>query len=289
MSSSLAQELFGQVGAVFHELITSLASEVSGKTYHFMEHEKFRQLLERSPGEGIRIYWTELLSRAHWAAASNILRHKRWHDACLKLYASEPNFLGFTACLRGLLEAAADAFYSLGAVPLTLADNHARIKEMLSGRAASFATSQELEDMLIHFHYARKPAKGEAMPDSHRAATADAYLRAADGTSRTDMKDLYAELCQVVHPAAQSVLRMTVGSEETGVLTGGEDKAWIQDLCKRHATAIDGVHMLSINTCILILKVLNRFPVRGLWTDRVNSVSMDSIPAWSKIQTAFAK
>jgi len=172
---------------------------------------------------------------------------------------------------------------------LTLADNHAAIKEMLSGRATSFAISQELEDMLIHFHYGRKTAKGETVPDSHKAATADTYLRAADGSGRTHMKDLYAELCQVVHPAAQSVLWMTVGSDETGVLTGGEDKAWILDLCKRHVTAIDGVHMQSINTCVLILKVLNRFPVRELWAEHVNSVGMDNVPAWSKIQGAFAK
>lgn len=228
-----------------------------------------------------------MLSRTHWAAASNILRHKRWHNACLKLYAPEPNYLGFTASLRGLLEAAADAYHSLAAVPLILAENHAGIKEMLSGRATSCAISQELEDMLIHFHYGRKTAKGEAAPDSHKAATADAYLRAADGSGRTDMKNLYAELCQIVHPAAQSVLWMVVGSGEIGVLTG-DDKKWILDLCRRHTSAIDGVYTESINPCIFILKVLNQFPVRELWTEDVNSMRMDNVPAWSRIQTAFA-
>ena len=194
MSSSHIRELFGEAGIAYHGLMASLASSVTGTSYHFMEHDKFRQFLERSPSEGIRVYWTEILARAHWAAASNILRHKRWHDACLKLYSSEPNFLGFTACLRGLLEASSDAFYSLGAIPLTLADHHGSIKAILSGNATSYTISQELEDMLIHFHYARKTAKGEAVPVSNKAQSADMYLRAADGTGRTYMKELYAEL-----------------------------------------------------------------------------------------------
>ena len=71
-------------------------------------------------------------------------------------------------------------------------------------------------------------------------------------------------------------------------MTAGEDKVWIQDLCRRHTTAIEMAHMQSINTCILVFKVLNRFPVRELWMEHLNSLDMDNVPAWLKIQTAFA-
>jgi hypothetical protein len=127
------------------------------------------------------------------------------------------------------------------------------------------------------------------VPDSHKAASADTYLRAADGAGRTNMKDLYAELCQVVHPAAQSIMWMVIGSGESGYLTAGDDKRWILDLCRRDSAAIDALHMLSINTCVLILKVLNRFSVHQLWVEYVNLVQMDNVPVWSKILKAFAK
>src|SRR5262249_12755039 len=169
-------------------------------------------------------------------------------------------------------------------VPLTLAENHSEIEECLSGHATTIALSQELEDALIHFHYGRKAAKGELVPDTHKAASADTYLRAADGAGRTNMKDLYAELCQVVHPAAQSLMWMVGASGQSGTLTAGDDKKWIVNLCRRHSAALEVLHMQSINTSILIFKVLNRFPVQHLWTDYVQSVNMENVPVWSKIQ-----
>jgi hypothetical protein len=289
MTLSTAKELFGQAGSTFYEIVSTLAPRVPGTEYRFMEPEKFRQLLKQSPGEGIRVYWLEMLYRAHWAAASNILRHKRWHDACLKLYMNEPNFLGFTASLRGLLEAGADAYYSLHAVPLTLAQNHSAIMESLSGHATSFAVCEDIETMLIHYQFGRRIAKGESASPGHKAASADTYIRAADGTGRTEMKDLYAELCQVVHPAAQSVMWMVAGSGESYLLTAGDDKGWILNLCRRHAMAIENLHMLSINTCILILKVLNKFSLHELWTDGVKSIQMGNLPAWIRIQNAFGR
>ena len=86
MNSSVARELFGKAGEIFHEVVNSLATILPGAKYHFMEVEEYQQLVRNSPAEGMRVYWTEMLCRAHWAATSNILRHKRWHDACLKLY-----------------------------------------------------------------------------------------------------------------------------------------------------------------------------------------------------------
>jgi hypothetical protein len=52
-------------------------------------------------------------------------------------------------------------------------------------------------------------------------------LRAADGPDRSNMKDLYAELCEIVHPAATSLLWMAAGSSESAALMSGHDKEWI--------------------------------------------------------------
>jgi hypothetical protein len=290
MDRAVAKELFGRAGEVFHDLIESLAAVLPGAHYTFMAPEEYQEVLRRSPGEGMRIYWTEILSRAHWAAASNIMRHKRWHEACLALYEPRPNYLGFAAALRGLLEAAADAYYSLRGVPLTLAEHHVMIRAALSGTTTRFALSEELENALLHFQFARRLTKGNPAPESHKAFTADIYLRAADGPGRTNMKDLYAELCEVVHPAATSLLWMAspAGSPDDATLTSGNDKEWILSLCRRHASAIDALHMQSVNASILIFKVLNRFPLPPLNVPAVDRISMAEVRMWSKIESALA-
>ena len=287
MSATVAKELFGRAGELFHDLIEGLASAVLGAKYTFVDPERFQVVLRRSPGEGMRIYWTETLERAHWAAASNVLRHKRWLDACLALYAPEANYLGFAASLRGLLEAAADAYYSLSAVPRTLADHHAMIEEALSGSSTRFALSEQLEDALIHFQFARRLTKGDPAPASHKAVTADTYLRAADGPGRSNMRDLNAELCEVVHPAATSLLWMAAESSASAALTSGHDKEWILALSRKHARAIDALHMQSVNASILIFKVLNRFPLPALSVRAVDGINMEDVPMWSKIENAF--
>jgi hypothetical protein len=289
VTPSVVGEVFGNTGTVFHEVIGSLALTASGTTYDFMELEAFRRLAEKTPGQAARVYWTEMLGRAHWAAMSNVLRHKRWQDACIRLFAPEPNYLGFAASLRGLLEASADAFYSLGSVPLTLANIHSAIESNLSGNATCMAISRELEQMLIHFHYGRRAEKKQTVPDGHRAETATTYLRGADGVDRGPMMLLYEELCQLAHPAAQSLLWMVEGrGEESIVSTTGDDRAWILNLCERHRNALDDLQMNSVNTCILILKVLNKFPIRRFWTEYVDTVRMDAVPMWTKVRNAFS-
>jgi hypothetical protein len=288
MRSSDLHSLFGQVGIVFQPLIESVASKLPGIKYQFMEPEEFRGILHSSLQEGNRIYWTEMLYRAHWAASANILRHKRWHAACLSLSAQPANFLGFTAALRGLLEAAADGYFSLGAVPLTLAENHRNIKHALSGEAKDLAISPDLENLLIHFQYGRKIKKDETAPDPHKAKSATDYLSAADGVGNKELKTLYSELCQLVHPAAHSVLWFGEESAGTITLTNADDKEWILDLCKRHSEAISSLQMLSINPCLLIFKILNMFSVKSLWIDYVNMIDMSKVPSWLKIKKALS-
>ena len=50
--------------------------------------------------KGMRIYWVEMLERAHLAAVTAILRSRRWLAAVLSTF-SEKNALAFAAVFRG--------------------------------------------------------------------------------------------------------------------------------------------------------------------------------------------
>jgi len=284
MSESIVKEVFGNAGEVFQPLVDSITSEIIGSKYLFLDIEKFEQL---PPEEMNRVYWTELLYRAHWAASSNLLRHKRWVNACLALYHPTPNYLGFCAALRGLVEAAADASHSLGGVPLTLAGNYRSIQNALTRKADALIVLQDLEDMLIHFHFARKLHKSEQAPDPHKAKSANAYISSIEPPDKPLVKPLYAQLCQVVHPAAQSLLWMSPAVTEDVELLPGDDKTWITELCGAHQEAIEWAQMQSVNTSIFILQVLNLFPIDQLKTKSVEKVNTSSMPLWHKIDRAL--
>ena len=170
MPTPTPHSLFGPSTVAYIQILDDMAQDLAAANYRFMDSQKFDELLASNPGEAARVYWLELLFRAHWAAASNIMRHKRWLNGCLRMYEDRPNFLGFAACLRGFVEASADACHSLNPVPLTLAQNHRAIAEALTGKASGILTCGELEESMIHFQFARKPEKGETALPGHQAA-----------------------------------------------------------------------------------------------------------------------
>ena len=107
-------------GVRFVELVDDLGLERLETRYAFSDEEEYRELLVRDLSEGMRVYWTETLQRAHLAAVTAILRSRRWLSGVVHA-AAENNFLIFSASLRGLMESAADASTAFLGTPLTLA------------------------------------------------------------------------------------------------------------------------------------------------------------------------
>lgn len=238
MISGAVKELFGSTGALYHPFLEAMAKEVTGVHYDFMKMEQFEDLSQNDPLEANRIYWREILYRAHWAASSNVLRHKRWLDGCVGLYSTEPNYLSFAACLRGLLESAADAIHSLKSVPRPLAESYYIVNRLLLGKTKKIAQSPYIEDSLIHYLFARKMKKGEPGPKSHVAEHMATYIRAVTVTGSA-VEDLYAELCNLAHPAAQSLMWLSNTSDGCSFwIEEGNEKRLILQLCKTHRVAL---------------------------------------------------
>lgn len=224
---SAIEELFGASATVFEKIGNDLLADTHGQRYLFMSSDKYEELLRSSPQKAMQVYWEELLARAHMAAASNVVRHLRWLNACVDLYNSG-NYLAFNAALRGLIEATGDALDALCPVPDFLARQRKVISESLAGRATGMYLAQELEDKLIHFQYGRKVPKSENAPATHKAKKASEYL-AAFGSGADQVRELYGDLCQTVHPAAQSLMWAVEEHEDSLVLLPRDEKGLIRD------------------------------------------------------------
>lgn len=283
---AVTPQLFGRAGDVYPKVMRDIVSEASGTTYSFMDVEEFKAL---PLSQMNTVYWEEILYRVHWAALANTIRHLRWFDACVVHSTSQPNYLAFCAALRGLVESAADTAHSLGVVPLTIASSAGAILEALNGRLNnSLCISAELENNLIHFHHARKVGKGEEAPPSHKAETAAKYLSAID-RSDFPLKELYSELCQVVHPA-ESSLHWISNVDENGWKVGEQDDIGsIHRLVDKHRATIDWIQQNSGNITILLCQVLNSLPRKKLHIESVKPCNMDELPLHKEIQNEFGR
>jgi hypothetical protein len=241
-----------------------------------------------------RVYWREILFRVYWAAALNMMRHQRWQSACIRAFDSPANLLAFAASLRGLLEASQDAWYSLGSVVNTLAQDRKRIESALLGRLADkLFVNSEFEDRLIHFVYARKVSKDqrEITPISHISLDPKDYRKAVGlpEEEREAFRLLYDHLCGICHPTAFSLLSFWETEGTSIRISLGRDDIQNRALCQEYEAAISSCLSLSATTSALCLKALNWFPLVEVQCPDVEHWNFDDVPAWQKAQAAAAR
>ena len=73
--------ILSQAAIAYVEMMDDLRLERAGTRYRFMGHAEYKRLLSRNVALGMRIYWTEMLGRAHMAAVTSILRCNHWLSA----------------------------------------------------------------------------------------------------------------------------------------------------------------------------------------------------------------
>jgi hypothetical protein len=283
--------LFGNEGERFLNLVVPLVSELRAKQvrYSIMSTREFETLLGRDMPGGMKVYWLEILGRAHFAAAASVIRSFRWCEGMCAAYDAKV-FLPYCASLRGLVESVADTYDALNGVAVSLAENHAAIDAAVRGCSTIPTLSGDLEDALIHFAYAHKPAKGVDVPTSHIAKTVADYLKPLAGGPSGDVKGLYGELCQFTHPAAHSVQYMCVHEDESSfVLVGDHDEIRIEGFAKSHANFFPSLFMLAFNAPVLLLKVLSTLPVPPYHVEFVRNLDLGEIPAWRKISQLLGR
>jgi hypothetical protein len=288
--------LFGSMGAMAASVSEELVIGFIGRRFEFMDVGEIQTIAD---SEGLsevnKIYWREILYRVYWASALNIMRHQKWQAACVRAFEAPPNFLAFAASLRGLLEGAQDAWYSLGSVLGTLARDRGYIQSALTGnlRDKGFV-ARELEDRLIHFIYGRKlfvKTEREMSPASHMALEPKDY-RSAIGLpadEREMWKQLYDELCGICHPTAFSLV--AYWKDDDGVVEIGQcdDSPQILALCKKYEDTISSALSLSVTTSMVNLKALSWFSLSETKCDEIARWNLEDIPAWKKAQAVVSR
>jgi hypothetical protein len=284
--------LFGSLGAVTAQMCQDLSKGFTGKQFDFMDLGEYQVIAhEGRMGKVIQIYWKELLYRVYWAAALNIMRHQRWQAACTRAYAEPANLLAFASSLRGLMEGAQDAWYSLNGIPSTLARDRGYIQSALAGTMQDkHFLNKELEDRLIHFVYGRKLGKTEKemAPISHLAREPKEYRNAIG--LRDDKREmwgqLYDELCGICHPTAFSLMSFWKGDDCRVEIVRPDDSSHILALCQKYGEVINSALSLSVTQSGMCLKVLNWFSLSEIKCPEIDKWNFEDIPAWKKIQAA---
>jgi hypothetical protein len=275
-------DIFGPAAASHIPIITDVLDGIGEHRYEFMSPEQFDIVAKEDWLEGQRIYWLEILFRAHFAASTSLIRTARWVDAMLAL-SDDPNFTAFNAAYRGCLEAAADSYHTFRSVPGMLADFHTVIRVALAKKIEQPTLFKDLEDALIHFTHAGYVAKGEHVDPALRAKYTADYLKSLS-TESVDIMACYREVCDITHPGLGSV-RCYADTFQTKDGTGytlrfDRDAEQIKEFCKEYEPVSRRMMFFSVVPPVMTLRLLNDFGIEAIYTPSVMSVVPDNNPAW---------
>lgn len=278
--------IFGEAAASHLPPLVDVVAHLEGHSYEFMAPKKYDSVLYSNWRQAERLYWLEILYRAHFAASASLIRTARWVDAMLALVESD-NYTAFMAAYRGCLESSADSFYSFGRIVGWLADAHSLVRRGLDGTSLAFATFKELEDELIHFTHARHLVKNEEADAAHRAKQTKEYLQGLADAGASDVFEVYRLLCDVTHPGSESVACYAKLSPTTDgtlyELRSDLDELLISQFCASAAQVSERMIYAGVVPPLLVLRTLNEFNVKEVHTLAVMNIGAERHPLWLKI------
>ena len=283
MPSSHLSDLLDTRSAKYLAMVDELSLDALATSYSFMDSDELERVLKVSPRVGTKTYWQEILFRAHMSAVTAVLRTRRWLSA-LADAREAGNLLSFAAAFRGFIESVADSATSLRVVPLTLADQHIRIKLALAAKLDHIAFCGHLEDELIHFSHARYIPRQErrTVPSSHQARTAKDYLQILKDGGVTDAIPCYRAMCDLVHPGAPSIHMWLEHQGSTGRLCANQERTILSAYAAEHKGLFLELLMFGFNPAVMTLGVLNYLPLTELHTSGLRTWDLDAIAGWRK-------
>jgi len=168
--------------------------------------------------------------------------------------------LAFAATLRGLLEACADSHDILKFLPMALLDGREHLYRSLHSPESTkeILLMEDLEERLIHFGFARKQKKGSTAPKEHNAKANADYIREIEKFGVPNAINLYAELCELTHPASPSVDCFTEQSDQSYTLDFFRDSAEIESIIERYRGTILNLVMYTLNPALICLHFISR-------------------------------
>jgi len=288
MDKNGMEELFGKSSAYYFDIIKMITDDIDilNFEYFFVDNDSYKKVSIQHINVGMKIYWFEILERAHLCGVTAILRQNSWIKGIINSI-NDPNFIQFASAFRGFMEASSDAYAALRGVPSTISEINKVIRLALEEKLYDVHTSSDLEDTLIHFAHARKVGNHENVPYSHKAKTERQYLTSLTVEKSNMIHECYSELCEITHPASLSVFSFIDEKDMILRLSTKKDLMNIQSFCRKYIEIIEDIFQLSLNPLFLILKTLNLFNLKNVYTPSAENINLDKIPAWSKILKNF--
>jgi hypothetical protein len=281
---SLTAEIFGQQSVPFVSTIRYIIPQLKGSANIY--HSSVVEFVGKSSvASGLSLHWHEILGRAYVAAAASLIRHEQWISASETCYQKH-SYLGFCACIRGLLESTADSMYTLRYFAPTVAPVWNAVKKLLRGEQLDTLPRCDptFEAALIHFAFAKNFKKGEEVPDAHKALQNRAYInviREAD----SNLESLYCALVELVHPAKASVDWMLLYEAQDTHWTvsfnsGEEASIAICDMLDTYRDPLFGLTSLACNYSLLTLKCLREMNLEEMNLSFMDEIDLNDLPAW---------
>lgn len=250
---------------IFHleRLHDEIVTKMTHKKYYFHSIDAYINSIFNSNKtmKANKIYWDEILLRAHFAAVTSIMRNEKWLKG-LKISIETSNYILFTASLRGFIESVTDSYYSLLNTPFDIASNFKNIELAINEKLDRLLMSESLEETLIHFQYASKSDNSGISYNKPLYTTK--YIEFFDKHGDINTKALYSKLCEVVHPAKDSTscfVEKVRESEEFEYTTTNiyMDSKNIELIMDDYKNVIIQLLKMSVSAPIVTLRVLNLF------------------------------
>lgn len=206
------------------------------------------------------VYLLGILERCHLACITSLARTSRWLSSTIRS-VDDDNVLSFSSSLRGLLESSSDSFHLMQNLSPTLESAYKYIyialnypKDIQNG----WLSFESIENLLIHYAYAKHWKKGEVPPLHHQNRSNTEYIRCLESFGVSSLLDLYSELCQLTHPASPSVFCFVDEKEKNLTFNPNRDSLVINDILSRYQSSILGLIQYPLNSTLMTLALLHR-------------------------------
>lgn len=285
------KDLFGR-NMEYIDILQNIENNLIDQSFAFIDNNFLIEAISHSGKEDFQIaiqtfnavYFREILYRSYICAVSAILRQRRWISGVV-LAIENSNYISFASNFRGFIESASDIYDGLGAVPKTLAELVILLhNNNLPHKKPNFIVSKELEDTLIHFMYASKNGNNAI----NTAKSPAQYLNSLKKSGASKIKDCYYELCEITHPASNSVMCFCEEKGPNYSINPFKDDTLIENFCKKYQCDFESIFMLSINSTLLILNLLNELDFEDIKIPIISTYNFDKIKLWNDINTILS-
>lgn len=289
------REIFEQYYVIYSDVI----EKIEHKNYQYTDLEGYMSIYVDGLSKGDiresqKIYWQEIMQRVHFATVTSLIRSKKWLEGVV-LGLETKNLLLFSSSFRGFLEATVDSYYSLESLPTSMALNFRIINSALKGESNEVIVQEEIENKLIHFQFAKKCKKGIDAEVKIALNNTD-YIKSFD-LEHMGIKELYSDLCEVAHPAANSVNCFTkeeiVSENHSYIITSTEtDNLVITELIDKYSSQVEHLLKIGLSLYCICLKILTLFEyedVHSKYIDESTFAKLLNKNSWDEILEIIEK